>query len=233
MSIETLINAFKDVQVIDLSHTLEEQIPAWPAHASYSHMVVETYKKGDQACHYELKMSEHTGTHIDSPLHFIDGGKSIANIPISTFSGRAKTIHATTINPLGLLTQEEIVKWEGQNGGIEEDDIVLINFGWSKLWERKPNDEKFLTDWPGISKDAAEYFVSKKVKIVGTDALAIDVFGSTENPAHFELLGNDVLIMENLANLDLLPIESYFFGYPLKIKNGSGSPIRAVAFINK
>lgn len=229
MSIDTLVHAMQNVEVIDLSHTLEEGMPSYPTHAKYAHELVESYKKGNTSCHYKVTISEHSATHIDAPLHFIDGGKSIADMPITTFSGRAKTIQATTIGSLGSLTEEHIKNWEKEHVAIEEGDIVLIHFGWGAFWDKDP--EKFVKDWPGISKDAAQYLVSKKVKIVGTDALAIDVYGST--PAHYELLGNDVLILENLANLHRLPPISYFFGYPLKIKNGSGSPIRAVAFIDK
>lgn len=226
MRIPTLLEAFQHARIIDLSHTLEEQMPAYPTHATFSHKLVEAYQP---SCHYKVTLSEHTGTHIDAPLHFIKGGKAIADMPISTFSGRALTIQATSLGPLGVLSKANIEAWEKENLPIQENDIVLIHFGWAAFWQSAP--EKVLRDWPGISKEAAEYFVEKKVKIVGTDALAIDVFGVKDNPAHYELLGNDVLIVENLTNLHLLPVELYFVGFPLKIKNGSGSPIRAVAFI--
>lgn len=70
----------------------------------------------------------------------------------------------------------------------------------------------------------------KKVKAVGTDALAIDAFTTTDYPAHRTLLSRGILVIENLNNLGSLPPFSYFMALPLKIKGGSGSPIRAVAF---
>ncbi len=228
--IESLCTIFERLEMIDLTHTLQEHIPHYPTHAQYKHTLVETYKHGATACHYELVMSEHTGTHIDSPLHFIDGGKAMSDIPLSVFSGRAATIQATDIGSRGRLEKQHILAWEKENGSIEASDIVLINFGWGMKWE---TPEQFLKDWPGLSKEAAQYLVEKKVKSVGTDALAIDVDGDSNNPAHFTLLGNNVLIMENLNNLEKLPPFSFFQGYPLKIKNGSGSPIRAVAYIPK
>lgn len=229
--VEQLVNIFKKMDVIDLTHTLEEGIPAWPSHAKYRHTIVETYKKGDDACHYEVMMSEHSGTHIDAPLHFIDGGKSIAEIPLTHFSGRAATIQVPTSGPLELLTKEHIIKWENIHGSLTKNDIVLVHFGWGKYWDSNPR--QFLKDWPGVSEEAAQYFVEKQVKTVGTDVLAIDVFGHPDHPAHFVLLGNEVLIIENLKNLDLLPPFSFFKGYPLKIKDGSGSPIRALAYVSK
>src|SRR5690625_2577611 len=123
------------MEVVDLTHILEEGIPAWPTHAKYRHTIVETYKKGDDACHYELIMSEHSGTHIDAPLHFIDGGKSIADMPLTHFSGRAATIQATSLGPKELFTKEHIVQWEQMNGPILKNDFVFVHFGWGKYWD--------------------------------------------------------------------------------------------------
>lgn len=231
-----LQHVLEKMEMVDLSHTLEPNIPSWPTHAKFFHNLVASYEFGDEACHYQLVMSEHSGTHVDSPLHFISAGKAhygIEQIPLSTFSGRAATISATDVGKKGLLRVSHVQDWEAENGNIEEDDIVLIHFGWDRFWNTRPHANDFLTDWPGLSLEAAEYFVQKKVKMVGTDVLALDVYGTTEHPAHHTLLGNEILIMENLNHLDRLPPFSYFMGFPLKIKNGSGSPIRAVAYIPK
>jgi len=225
-----------EMEVIDLSHTLEENIPAWPTHARYFHNLVESYKFGNVACHYQLIMSEHTGTHVDAPLHFIAEGEAhygIEQVPLTTFYGRAATIQATGLGENGILTRKHIEDWEQENGNLESGDIVLIRFGWDQLWKKRPDDKEFMSNWPGVGKEAAEYLVEKKVKVVGSDTLAIDAFNAAENPAHYALLGNEILIMENLKNLDQLPPFSFFFGFPLKIKDGSGSPIRAVAYVSR
>ena len=94
-----------------------------------------------------------------------------------------------------------------------------------------PEGTGFLEDWPGLGGDAAGYLVEKGVSLVGCDTLAVDAFGSEENPAHYALLGNEVYIVENLNNLDKLPPWSLFMAFPLKVKGGSGSPVRAVALV--
>lgn len=238
--VEDLIRAFRNMfaqaDVIDLSHTLDEDMPVWPTHPHYHHNLVESYVFGDVSCHYQLTLGEHTGTHIDAPLHFVREGPlhyGVDQIPLGAMCGRAATISATKLGEKGLLTRDHVVSWERENGDLEPGDIVLLRFGWDKFWAKRPNERKFLANWPGVAKDAAEYFVEKMVKLVGSDTLALDVFNTTDHPTHNVLLGHEVLIVENLNNLDRLPPFSFFIGFPLKISNGSGSPIRAVAFVPK
>ena len=227
-------HALDRVEIVDLSHTLEENIPVWPTHPRFFHNLVESYAFGDVSCHYQLSMGEHAGTHVDAPLHFVREGPKhygIDQVPLDALRGRAATIQAAAPLPDNLLTRHHLETWEAANGPIEEGDVVLIRFGWDKRWATRPGEAQFLSDWPGIARDAAEYLVEKGVKLVGTDALALDVFGTTEHIAHRVLLTRAVLIVENLKNLDKLPPFSYFMGFPLKIRDGSGSPMRAIAVI--
>jgi kynurenine formamidase len=107
----------------------------------------------------------------------------------------------------------------------------LIRYGWDRRWAAGPEGRRFLEDWPGLSGEAAEYLVGKGVSLVGCDTLAIDATVSTENPAHYTLLGAEVYIVENLKNLERLPPFCLFLALPLKIEGGSGSPVRAVALV--
>ena len=219
---------------IDLSHTLEEGVPVWPTHARFGHILYESYDLGDIATQYALSMGEHTGTHMDAPLHFIPEGPAhygIDEVPLQRLAGRAATISATDLDPSSLLPAGHIRRWEEENGPIESGDRVLIRYGWDRKWAVGPEGRNFLEGWPGLSGEAAEYLVEKGVSLVGCDALAIDAFGSEENPAHHALLGNEVYIVENLKNLDGLPPFCTFLALPLKVKGGSGSPVRAVALV--
>ncbi|HZT98528.1 MAG TPA: cyclase family protein [Ktedonobacteraceae bacterium] len=224
---------FANYEWIDLSHTLEPGIPAWPTHARYGHILYESYEIGDIACQYQLVMSEHTGTHIDAPLHFIRGASDASEMPLERLAGRAATILANDLPPRGLLTAAYIQDWEERHAPIMPKDIVLISFGWEKYWGTGGQAQQFLQDWPGLGEDAAKYLVKKEVLSVGCDMLAIDAFGSATFPAHYTLLGNNVYIIENLKHLDKLPPFCLFFGFPLKVQGGSGSPIRAVALVEK
>lgn len=219
---------------VDLSHILEEGTPAWPTHARFSSVLYESQKLGDVATHHGLTISEHTGTHMDAPLHFIPEGPAhygTDEIPLDRLAGRATTIEATDLGAGGLLGVDRIRVWERRHGPIEGGDRVLIRYGWDERWTTGPEGRRFLEDWPGLSGEAAEYLVSKGVALVGCDTMAVDAAGSEENPAHHALLGNEVYVVENLRNLDRLPPFCLFLALPLKIKGGSGSPVRAVALV--
>jgi len=225
---------FDGYEWVDLSHTLEENIPAYPTHARFGKTLYESYEYGDAALHYGLTMSEHTGTHMDAPLHFISEGPAhygTDEIPLDRLAGRAATIEATDLGAGGLLGVMRIEVWEEEHGPIEAGDRVLIRYGWGLRWATGQEGRRFLEDWPGLSGEAAEYLVGKGVSLVGCDTLAIDATVSTENPAHYTLLGAEVYIVENLKNLERLPPFCLFLALPLKIEGGSGSPVRAVALV--
>ena len=92
---------------------------------------------------------------------------------------------------------------------------------------------EFLKDWPGLSAEAAELLVERGVRLAATDCLSIDRFTSADFPAHNVLLRADMLIGENFANLDKLPPWSFLVALPLPMENGTGSPVRAIAFISR
>jgi kynurenine formamidase len=102
---------FGGYEWIDLSHTLEEDIPAYPTHARFGMTLYESYEYGDAARHYGLTLSEHTGTHMDAPLHFIPEGSAhygTDEIPLDRLAGRAATIEATDLGAGDLLDVKRI-----------------------------------------------------------------------------------------------------------------------------
>lgn len=233
MDYNELTSALNEMKLVDLTFSMEQGMPVWPTHPQFYHDPVESVLMGDMASHFTLFMGEHCGTHLDAPFHFIPEGTSVDNVSLRSFYGKAVKIEATDKKELGLLTERNIREWETSHVEIKEQDIVLIHFGWDSYWNVKPACKQFLSNWPGLAEDGAKYLAKKKVKAVGTDALALDVFGDDANPTHKELLGNSIIIIENLSNLGNLPDTFFFFTLPLKIKGGSGSPVRAIAFIKK
>jgi arylformamidase len=95
----------------------------------------------------------------------------------------------------------------------------------------RPEDAAFLTDWPGLGSDCVQLLLERGVKAVGVDTLSPDVFGNATSPVHRALLGEGVVIVENLANLDRVPSRFYLMALPLKIRGGSGAPCRASALV--
>jgi hypothetical protein len=101
-----LAEQLRNYQWVDLSHTLEEGIPAWPTHARFGHVLYESYELDNVARHYGLMMSEHTGTHMEAPLHFIAEGPAhygIDEVPLDRLTGRAATITAPELPPAASL----------------------------------------------------------------------------------------------------------------------------------
>jgi len=230
----TLMENIRDsCTIVDLSHVMEEHMPAWPTQARYGSTVYESYDFGDPAIHSAIYMSEHTGTHIDAPKHFIRNGCPVDKLDIKTVMGRGVTIPAENCKPCGLFTLDQVQQFEHTYGAIRRGDIIMFHFGWDKKWALQPDCADFLRDWPGLDGAAATYFADRRVAAVGCDTLSLDAFGADDNVCHKILLGSGIPIIENICNLPELPVFSYVVGLPNKFKGGSGSPIRMAAFIQQ
>ncbi len=165
--------------------------------------------------------STHQGTHIDAPKHFYYEGKTIDCVPLDRCITRAFKADLTYKKPKEPITVADLLPYEDK---IDKGLDVLLHTGWDKKF---PADE-FFSDFPYITKELADWFVAKKVGLVGMDM-------PTPNPTdwvyvHKTMLGGDVLIVEGLANMENITAEEFTFsGLPLKLKGRDGSPIRAVA----
>jgi arylformamidase len=222
-------------RLVDLTHVLEEGMPTYPTHAKYFHNYWQSM--GDPAQMHQLVLSEHTGTHMDAPSHFPDrpDAATVADLDPGCLLGRAVTIHLGPFQPDNATVDAQIIiEWERTHTSIRAGDVVLLDFGWGRQrWATGEAGFAHLDGWPGMSRSAAELLAARHVKAVGTDCVSGDSGdgGGGELPAHRVLLPAGILIIENLANLDALPDTSFFAAFPLRIANGTGSPIRAVALL--
>jgi kynurenine formamidase len=222
---------------IDLSHTLQEGIPSYPTHAKFFRMPWQSM--GDVAELNQLVLCDHSGTHVDSPSHFVadeadPARRHIHELDLDAVVGRAVTMEFGPFTATNeLVTAADITAWEQANVDVRANDIVLLNLNWEPKWQPIPAGFAFLEGWPGLDRSAAEYLAAKGVKAIGTDCMSLDAGdgGRGELPAHLTLLPRGILIMENLANLAQLPAVSFFVALPLKIRDATGSPVRAVALI--
>jgi len=215
--------------LIDLTHPMGNGMAVWPGHPEFKQTAVSSFAEGEIACNHSLHMSEHSGTHFDAPAHFIDGAATIDTIPLPTFFGRLATL-SPAVGPDGEVGPEAVHAFEAAHGPILRGDAVAFRFGWDRYFEAK--SPLVFRDWPGLSGETAALLVARGVRIVATDAMSIDRFGSTSFPAHRTLLAAGVLIGENFANLGGLPPFCRLTALPLKIEGGSGAPLRAVAEID-
>ena len=203
------------MKFIDLSHIVTDNMPVFPGDPAMSLTQVASVDKEGYTDH-ELHTLMHVGTHIDAPLHMIAGGKRISEIPPEHFIGPGVLIDVRGKN--------EITADSLKNKNIGAGSVVLLFSGYSKKYKTPEYDINF----PKISLDFAGSLVEIKVKILGLDFINPDTEDSF--PIHKKLLGNDVLIIENLTNLEsLINIKAFeVSAIPLNL-HADASPVRVVA----
>ena len=215
------------MKVIDLTHTVSEKIPTFPGSPKPHFIEWETIPKDG----YNLELlflSTHTGTHIDAPFHFVKNGKKIHEIAPERLVNEAVLIRIGK-NSNRSISKTDIQNFEQKNGKIENGSTVIFYTGWQK----NLNKEFYFTENPGLSISAAKYLVSKKINMVGIDSPSIDLGTDSNFSVHHILAKNNILIVENLANLNKIKSNNFhLITSPLKLKNATGSPIRAFGFVD-
>ena len=215
------------MKVIDLTLTVSEKIPTFPGSPKPHFIEWETIPKDG----YNLELlflSTHTGTHIDAPFHFVKNGKKIHEIAPERLVNEAVLIRVGK-NSNRSISKTDIQNFEQKNGKIENGSTVIFHTGWQK----NLNKEFYFTENPGLSVSAAKYLVSKKINMVGIDSPSIDLGTDSKFSVHHVLAKNNILIVENLANLNKIKSNNFhLITSPLKLKNATGSPIRAFGFVD-
>ncbi|MCL4415998.1 MAG: cyclase family protein [Actinobacteria bacterium] len=165
-------------------------------------------------------MGTHSGTHLDVPLHLLDGGASVDRIALEKFAGEA--IFAEILKN----KNEKITLKEIKNLDLKSGDILIVRTG----WEENKYGKNYFRDFPYFSIEAADYIISKKIKSIGADIPAVD--GPEQNGAfHRKMMNAGIIIIEALVNLKQVVGKRIFFtALPLNIKDADGSPVRAAAF---
>ena len=215
------------MKVIDLTLTVSEKIPTFPGSPKPHFIEWETIAKDG----YNLELlflSTHTGTHIDAPFHFVKNGKKIHEIAPERLVNEAVLIRIGK-NSNRSISKTDIQNFEQKNGKIENGSTVIFHTGWQK----NLNKEFYFSENPGLSISAAKYLASKKINMVGIDSPSIDLGTDSKFSVHHVLAKNNILIVENLANLNKIKSNNFhLITSPLKLKNATGSPIRAFGFID-
>ncbi len=234
-------------QWVDLSYELSAQTIYWPTAAPFQLDTVSAgmTEKGYYYSAFNFCADEHGGTHIDAPIHFAQGRKTVDQIPLSQLIGPAVKID---ISQKALADRdyqieiEDFTNWEAVHGQIPDGSIVLLQTGFGRYW---PDPLKYLgTDkrgaegvaalhFPGLSRQAAEWLLNnRKINAIGIDTASIDFGQSQTYDSHVVLMGQNVPAFENVANLDQVPATgAQVIALPVKIKGGSGGPLRIIAFV--
>ena len=215
------------LKFIDLTLPVSEKIPTFPGSPQPIFIQWENIK--DDGYNLELLfLSSHTGTHLDAPYHFLEKGKKIHEISLKRLIINAILIKIRKRRDQAI-TKTDIQKFEKKHGKIPNESTIVFWTGWQKMIK---NDSYFVNN-PGLSVTAAKYLISKKTNLVGIDSPSIDLGKEKRFLIHNLFAKNDVLIVENLANLD--KIKSWKFQLavlPMKLENATGAPVRAVGIID-
>lgn len=243
------------IQVIDLTQPLGPETPVIdlpPMFAASPGVSMETISRYDEkgpAWYWNiLRLGEHTGTHFDAPAHWITGrdlpDNTTDRIPVRRFVGPACVIDCSIEaegNPDFLLGPEHVLAWEAQHGVIPSGAWLLMRTDWSKRQGREAflNADEHGSHTPGFAPDCMRFLASERdllgvgVETVGTDAGQAGGF-TPMFPAHNLMQGSGRFGLASLANLDQLPATgAVVIAAPLKIVNGSGSPLRVLALVAK
>ena len=245
----TIKPQFDNMKMVDLTYAFDESTIYWPTADGFK-LTVDYKGLTDKGYYYSANSfccAEHGGTHLDAPIHFYENRNSADEIPLENLIGNAVVIDVSEKclkDKDYLIVVDDFNMWEKQNGKIPDNTIVLLKTGYGKYW---PDRIKYLgTDekgaeavaklhFPGLHPDAASWLVKERhIKAVGIETASIDYGQSKLFKSHVILTENSVPIFENVANLEMLPDKDFtVIALPMKIKGGSGGPLRIIALLSE
>jgi kynurenine formamidase len=238
---------FPEGKWVDLTHDFSGDTVYWPTGEGFK---LETVFEGttDKGYYYaanKYTAEEHGGTHIDAPRHFAEGRQTLDEIPLESLIGSAVVIDVSKKAASDRdyqVSVADFTDWERVNGKIPDNAIVLLNTGYGKYW---PDRAKYMgtakkgqeaikdLHFPGLDPEAATWLVkNRRITAIGLDTPSIDYGQSALFESHRILFKENIPAFENVANLDSLPAKgALVIALPMKIKGGSGGPLRIVALI--
>ena len=240
-------SGFPSGTLVDLSHAYGPDTIFWPTAEGFR---LEKVADGVTPGGYyyaanNFFTAEHGGTHLDAPLHFAAGRQAVDEIPLERLIARAVVVDVVDQCEKQSDYQVSVADfqaWEAQHGALPADAILLIRTGFSRRW---PDAAGYLgtaargaeavanLHCPGLHPDAARWLVANRpIRAIGIDTASIDYGQSTMFESHRLLYERDIPAFENLTSLDRLPpVGAFIVALPMKIKGGSGAPLRAVAIV--
>lgn len=240
--------AFPSGRVVDLSHAYDAETVYWPT-AEKTFKLEKDFEGQTEGGYFyaanSFSTAEHGGTHLDAPVHFAEGKQTVDQIPLTQLTGAGVLIDVSAKCAADAdyqVTVADFEEWERANGGLPRGAIIFLRTGFGRRWpDRKSymgTDERGAEavaklHFPGLHPEAARWLVERREpKAVGLDTASIDYGQSKLFKSHRTLFERNVPAFENLANLDELPAKGFYVvALPMKIKGGSGGPLRAVAFL--
>lgn len=205
-------------QLIDISVAVEDGMPIWPGSVGVSLTWTKRLENGDRSNNSHLDCDVHVGTHIDAPLHFLQGGTAVEATPLDALIGPA---YVADLQGVAVITAPDLDELSLPSG-IQR---LLLRTHNSRLWT--DNDRRFRTDFTALRPDAAQWVVDRGIRLVGVDYLSVQCYEDSPQ-VHEILLGAGVVIVEGL-NLLEAPSGTYeLLCLPMKLVGAEGAPARAI-----
>ena len=205
--------------IIDLSHPITHQMPVFPADPAVGVLRHHNYQNGYMVS--QVIFGTHTGTHIDVPVHKIQHGKTIDQVPVDRFVRKALIIdlmHKKALEEIGFDDLDKFSK------DAEDVSAVILKTGWSSHFGK----DDFFTSFPGLSEGGVDWLQQNGIDLVGLESPSVNAVKHAE--IHTLLLEHDILIVESLTNVESITSKyADFFAVPLKLHGLDGSPVRAFA----
>lgn len=207
-------------RIIDVTVGIGEGSLVWPGDPRVAVEPWTLTSRGEPANVSELRLGSHTGTHVDPPAHFLDGGLTVDRLPLDVLVGPAAVVDLRGVaGPVGVSDLEAL----SLAAGVER---LLVRTDNSSLWSEVP--ARFPDDYVSVSPAAARWLVDWGVRLVGVDFLSIEPLGESGFPVHRTLLEAGVVLVEGL-DLSGAPAGEYgLVCLPLKVVDGDGAPARCV-----
>jgi kynurenine formamidase len=234
-------------RIIDLTHAYDVNTVYWPT-ASGFELNIDFKGITEGGYYYEANTfctAEHGGTHLDAPIHFAEGKQHTDEIPLDRLIGPAVVVDVTenvAANRDYQVSVTDFEAWEAAHGILPDGIILLLRTGFGKFWpdraaymgtEARGPDAVPLLHFPGLHPDAARWLIEHRViHAIGLDTPSIDYGQSAGFESHRILFGENIPAFENVAQLERLPaIGFHVIALPMKIRGGSGGPLRIIAVV--
>jgi arylformamidase len=203
----------------DVTLTISNEMPTWPGDPVVHLRRIHDMANGDKVTLSQLDFGVHTGTHVDAPVHFVQGGSGVDTLSLDTLIGMCEVRRAP--NEVKSITAEVLDSLHIPFGTIR----LLVRTSNSDIWARGEN--KFQEDFVAIEESGAKWIVEHGIKLVGVDYLSVGSF-TNGIPTHNVLLGAGVIPIEGLNLSQIEPGEYLLYCLPLKLKDADGAPARVV-----
>jgi len=214
------------VKVVDLTHQLFHGMAVYPGHPGVEIADIKTIHEHRRSLQH-LKMTNHAGTHIDAPSHFIEGGDTVDKMDLASLMGPARIIDLTDKSRGDTISVQDLLPCEE---AFTRGSRVLLKTGWDSYFIR----EDYYTDYPVLAVEAARWIASRRISLLGMDMPSPGPRGDTGEEIHQVLLAGGVVLVESLHNLSLVGNHTFtFMALPMNIRSCSGSPCRAIAILEE